>query len=245
MHIKFLCLNIWFGGKLGKPVIDFLKTENADILALQEVRDPKALGLDYPHVHYAPEFLHRMDGEEYVTGNAIFSKYAIVGSDVQFYFEPYGVADESKRETYPFFPRNLQHVVTSVHGTDIDVFNTHGVWGEDGNDTERRLQASDMVIKAIEGKRNVILTGDFNVNEHTQSIDKIGKQLNDIFKNERTTSFNVRRKTSGNYATSVVDFIFISENIKVLSHKSPNIDVSDHLPMIAELEIRRDTIDES
>lgn len=237
MQLKILCLNIWHGGKLREPLLEFLKAEDADILMFQEAYDPKELRLDYPHQRFDPNFLQHINGEKHDIGNAVFSKYPIISFDVQFYFEPYGDGYEDRRETYPFFPRNLQHVVIDAKGIQLNVFNTHGIWGEDGEDNERRLKVSDMIIEAIQDKEHVILGGDFNVNEATRSMQNVEKYLTSIFKGERTTSFNMKRKTLPGYATSVVDFIFVSPGIKLISHASPTVDVSDHLPMVATVEI--------
>ena len=37
VKFKFINLNVWLGGKIWNPMIDFLKKEDPDILALQEV----------------------------------------------------------------------------------------------------------------------------------------------------------------------------------------------------------------
>ena len=123
-----------------------------------------------------------------------------------------------------------------ANGTNLHVFNTHGVWGEDGNDNERRLAMGEMIIKAILGKEHVILGGDFNTDEKSQTIANIEQHLPNIFKGERTTSFNMRRKNPAlNYSTGIVDFIFVSSDFKVISHASPDTDISDHLPLLATL----------
>lgn len=237
VKIKLLCLNIWYGGKMMEKIRDFVEREQPDVMLLQEVWGAENQFPQFPYHNFAPALWHLMNGERYLDGNVIYSKFPIVSSDVIFYDKPFGEGDESKRETFPFFPRNLQHVVIDAGGTKLNIFNTQGIWGEDGDDNERRLRMSDTIVAAVKDKENVILGGDFNVNDYTQSILKIEKYLTNIFKHERTTSFNMRRKTNGGYATSVVDNIFVSPDIKVLSHAIPDVDISDHLPMIAVLDI--------
>lgn len=237
MNLKVLCLNIWHGGKLRDPMLEFIKAQDADILLLQEVFEEVDLGLSYSHRYFAPEFLHIFKDRQYVDGNAIFSKYPITSSSVQFYFEPYGIGDETKRETYPFFPRTLQYAQIDVGGTTLNVYNTHGVWGEDGGDNERRLAVSEKILEAIGDKQNVMLGGDFNVCENTKSMLRLEDRLINVFKNERVTSFNILQKPSGTYDKSVVDFIFVSKDFRVVSHASPNVNISDHLPMVAVLDI--------
>lgn len=47
----------------------------------------------------------------------------------------------------------------------------------------------------------------------------------------------MKRKTNKSFAISVVDMIFVSKNIKVIDKNCPNIDITDHLPLICTLEI--------
>lgn len=47
----------------------------------------------------------------------------------------------------------------------------------------------------------------------------------------------MRRKSNPGYATSVVDMIFTSPDIRVVSKSCPDVDLSDHFPLIATLEI--------
>ena len=238
MTIKVLCLNIWYGGKIRDALCDFVKTQDADILLLQEVYEDENLFPHYPNRHYAGEVLHLMDGRRRVVGNAIYSKYPITASHIEFLFEPFGIGDESKRETFPFWPINLESALVDLGQTQLNVFNIHGVWGEDGNDNERRLKMSEKIIAAVKEKKHVVLAGDFNTDERTKTIGNIEQYLTNIFKGERETSFNMKRKNPpGTYGLAIVDFIFVSPDIKVLSHASPDVDISDHLPLLATLQI--------
>ena len=157
-----------------EPMVEFIKKENPDILALQEVYDSSDLSLEYPYIHHAPEFLHINGTERHVMGNAVFSEFPITASDVVFYDKPFGEAYESKRETYKDFPRNLQHVEIDADGTILNVFNTHGVWGEDGGDNEARLAMSAKIIGAVNSKENVTSSAIWSIfsraNERRASI---------------------------------------------------------------------------
>ena len=54
---------------------------------------------------------------------------------------------------------------------------------------------------------------------------------------KRATSFNLRRKTGGGFKSSVVDFVFTSQDIEVIQKYVPEVDVSDHMPLIAIFEL--------
>ena len=84
--IKVLSWNIWIDGHFNE-ITEFLKKSDADIIGLQEVKDDDPAldvikylnGLGYEHVFAPVE--HVWDGEVYVHGPAIFSKYKIESSE--------------------------------------------------------------------------------------------------------------------------------------------------------------------
>jgi len=253
MKIKFINLNLWGVGGIFDKALDFLVKEKFDIICLQEVFDGQAEKLEPGfralsllkekldlHYHfYSPAFTDNRKEGRIVQGNAIFSKWPIFGSHTAFFDRPYQEDYAEIEENYPFVPRNVQQAVIKKDNVTLNIFNTQGIWGKNGYDNERRIKFSQLVVDLVEDKENVILSGDFNVNEGTKSINILEEHLNNIFKDDkRQSSFNLKRKTNPGYATAVVDFIFASPSIKVVSHKMPSVDVSDHLPLIAELEIR-------
>ncbi len=72
----------------------------------------------------------------------------------------------------------------------------------------------------------------------TQTIRNIEKHLNNVFKDELSTTFNVKHKDLTRfpgYATAVVDMVFVSSDLQVQSKKCPAVDVSDHLPLVCDL----------
>jgi endonuclease/exonuclease/phosphatase family metal-dependent hydrolase len=246
-----MCLNMWQGGNFFDAVIEFIRKENPDIIVLQEVYnghnptwernyrsiDTMKENFDYPYFDFAPAFLDKTDFADIEQGNATFSRFPILDSDITFYDEPYRPRRGDVPEERETTPRNLQRVAVQLPDKVLNVFNTQGIWGEDGNDNPRRLEMGDIIAGKIKDKENVILAGDFNVLEDTQTIAKIEQHLTNIFKNTLTTSFNMRVKTDGGYGTAVVDMIFVSPHLKILRRECPDIDVSDHLPLVVELEV--------
>lgn len=253
MRLKFLCLNVWNGGKLFDALAAFLAAERADVLALQEVRNStdSALPRDrrtaivlqeqlgYPHAHFAPAFLDHRVSPAAVTGNLILSRFPILRSEATFGDIPYGAPFlHGDTGDYRRTPRNLQHCELEANATTVHIFNTQGVWGRDGNDNPRRLAMGEAIAQAVAPHPNVILAGDFNVQDGTQTLARIERHLRNLFTGERTTSFNMRRKTNPGYATAVVDMVFASPTFRVLEHRQPDVDVSDHLPLVCVLETR-------
>jgi endonuclease/exonuclease/phosphatase family metal-dependent hydrolase len=47
----------------------------------------------------------------------------------------------------------------------------------------------------------------------------------------------MKYKDDRGYATAAVDMIFVSSSTKILKKECPDVEVSDHLPLVVELEI--------
>jgi endonuclease/exonuclease/phosphatase family metal-dependent hydrolase len=56
-----------------------------------------------------------------------------------------------------------------------------------------------------------------------------------VFGEELKTTFNMKHKDNPGYATAAVDMMFISPDIKVSEKACPEVDVSDHLPLVVQL----------
>jgi endonuclease/exonuclease/phosphatase family metal-dependent hydrolase len=93
------------------------------------------------------------------------------------------------------------------------------------------------VVKMIKGKKKVVLGGDTNARPTNQAIRDIEQHVVNVFGHELANTFNMRRKDNPGYATSVVDMLFVTPNIRVLSKQRHDVDVSDHVPISAVLEI--------
>lgn len=250
--MKLICLNVWNGGVLWDNMVEFLRQENPDILVLQEVYKAQGVAeglheqtveslqkqIDLPYSVFAPAFLNVHAGKKIQKGNAIMSKFPLEQQETIFFDQPYGEEDDSGEygQDYSRIPRNMQYVMTQVGDAKLNLFNIQGIWGWDGLDNPRRQAMIEKILQAVQGKGHVILAGDFNVNEPSQAIQTLSHQLLNVFAGERKTSFNVPRKTHPGYAIAIVDFIFVTPDITVSSHSSPQVDVSDHLPLILEFE---------
>lgn len=252
MKLKFVCLNLWQGGNLFDGILDFLAKEDADVLALQEVyngTDP-ALAPNYrslevlqdrfhfPALDFAPAFLDNRAEGQIAQGNAILSKFPITAHDAVFFADPYRDDYTEVPANFPTTPRNLEHAVLETPAGPVHIYNLQGVWDLDGGHySDRRRRMGEAMVKAARDKTKVIMAGDTNTTPDNQAIEAVEKELKSVFAGELKTSFNMRQKTNPGYATAVVDMIFVSPDIKVLDHRCPDVDISDHLPLVATLEL--------
>lgn len=251
MKIKFATLNIWSGGRLLDKIISFIKKEAPDVVTMQEVRNGKDLRLEkqcrtmgvfkkelrYPYSVFAPAFLNTLSVGKIDEGNAILSRFPIIYDKVTFFDNEFGEFNSENSKHFELIPCILQHTVIEHQSLKLNIFNAHGIWGLDGKDNEDRLKMSKIIINEIKDKANVILAGDFNVKPNTKTIQNIELYLKNVFRDELITTFNMKQKVGEGYATSVVDMVFVSKNIKVLSHFCPRYDISDHLPLVCTLEL--------
>lgn len=257
MKIKILSLNIWKGGKLWDELIAFLKKENADIVLLQEVHDGHKAHytkqdrclenlraeLGYTFDAFAPQFLEWKHLPDILpVGQAILSRFPIASSRGVFFDTPLNLGgtpiDTAAGSDFSWVPCNLQIAQIQIQeGLVWQVANLHGIWGFDGQDSPRRLEMARTILRELDPAMPTVLAGDSNAHDDTETCRLIGARYKYLFPDERSTSFNMRRKTEPSYAITVVDWMFTSPELNVVGHSCPDVDVSDHLPVIAEIEV--------
>jgi endonuclease/exonuclease/phosphatase family metal-dependent hydrolase len=252
MKVKVISLNLWWGGNLFPAILDFLKAEDADIIMLQEVYNGNAPELEdryrsmevlhdnlaYPYSDYAQAFVHDDPAGMIPQGNAILSKFAITGKAAHFLAEPTQESYKDEPEVWPILPRVLQHVALDTPAGEVNVFNMHGVWDLAGDSySPARQKMGEVIIQATDGKPNAILGGDSNATTGNQLMKELDKHLKNVFETNLKSTFNMRRKKDPGYATAAVDVLYVSPTVEVISAECPDIDISDHLPLISTLRI--------
>lgn len=250
MKIKFVNLNLWEGGILENEISQFLQKAKPDIVTFQEVWqkfETKEIvnikkftnGLNLKHIYFSPMFGTKRFGPKIIFGNAIVSKFPITFKEQTVFDIPYNDEYVAKVDgDWSDTPRVLQHAQMNASGIKLNIYNVQGIWGFNGLDTKRRLAQGKIIADFVKGKKKVILAGDFNIQETSKTIGLIEKHLTNIFKNERKTSFNMKRKPKNSgYKEAIVDLVMISPDIKVTSHIQPDANISDHLPQVCEFEV--------
>lgn len=252
--MKVVSLNLMHGGEPFEGAVAFLREQKADFVLTQEAYScedllvekryrtmqvmPQLLGYEYQHFAPAYRDFDRTAGKAQ-RGVGIFSKYPLTPKDTVFFDGEYTEEYRDVPGQFASCPRNLEHVVAHTPAGDIDLFNIQGVWDMDGgNYSEKRQRMTQAVIDQIKGLERVILAGDTNATPYNQAIIDIEQHLKSVFgKDELATTFNMRRKENPGYATAAVDMILLSPSISVVEKSCPDVDVSDHLPLVATVEI--------
>lgn len=252
MKLKFISLNLWWGGNLFPQIIKFLKEQDADVVVLQEVHDAHDASLmdryrsmdvlkdalSYPYREFALAHMLTLPEGVMPSGNAVLSKFPIKTNGIIRLFDP--IKDEylDVPEDWAVFPRILQHACLGTPAGEVNVFNIHGIWDLAGdNPSPQRETMVSRTLDALRGKPNVLLAGDTNASQGNPLLERFDAELTDVFGRKLKTTFNMRRKDKPGYATAAVDHMWVSPNIKVLSKDCPDVDISDHLPLVASLEL--------
>ncbi len=123
----------------------------------------------------------------------------------------------------------------------LNICNVHGIaWPGDKQDTPARLHQSQLIIDFFQNLNGPkIIGGDFNLDSNIKSVqifeDNGFKNLIKEFKIPTTRNEISWRKYKNKQLFA--DFLFVSSDIKIKKFSVPNIEISDHLPLILEIEI--------
>ena len=232
MTLKILSWNIW-EGKYLTSVIGFLKKSDADIIGLQEVIQEKggkeniaeliASKLNYKFV-YATASQIEKDGKTVDKGEAILSKHKIVGNKTH-------ILSQTER-------RIAIEADIKVKNTILHVFNLHLIHTHQRPSDIQSLQVENLVrILPIEA---TILMGDFNAIPQSAAIKRVSKVLKNT-DNSGIPTWSVYPEgcevCKPHSIEHKLDYIFTSEDIKSKLYKVKRSEGSDHLPVLAVIEV--------
>ena len=255
--MRIISLNIW-GGRAGKEkLLSFFKkyANTTDVFCLQEVWAA-------PYEHFEGKmaggvplinekimvqatsdisaelpnhttFFHPHVGNNYGLFMLVKKEYKIIAEgDIFVYKERGFISDEDIGN----HARNIQYVTFETNNGPITIINFHGLWnGKGKGDSADRLEQSDRILAFTSTLPNpFILCGDFNLLPDTESLKKFEKAgLRNLVREYGITS----TRTSF-YAKEhkFADYMFISEGVHLKDFKILSDEVSDHAPMLIEIE---------
>lgn len=171
-HIRVLTFNLHGEADRLMPILDILRTADADVIAVQELSLEAAgcfealLGSVYPHQSlYGNEIASR--------GQGVLSKHPIVAHE--FWRNP-EIAKHS-----------LGHLRVEIDfaGKPITVYNTHPLhpgMANEGFSTRPRGKEIEIVLaKAAQDTGAVLIMGDFNMTDQNEDYDRITAAFGDAF----------------------------------------------------------------
>jgi len=250
MRIKFFQLNIYMGKWLDN-LIDYLKKEDFDILCFQEVsggrisfhRDntfQKIIDLGYDgeiSVNW------RLKGYEHsFIGNATFFKRSFTLLEkTEVWLREYREIEDPKNRESRNDPKASLSLLLEKGGVKLRVVNAHLAWTPTPHDSKEKIRQATLFYEYLKTiKSPFLITGDFNVEKHTEvvkMINKIGRNLTS--ENNVTNTLNSRLHKAPHLFPPglAVDYIYISKDIKVEKFEVIDQDLSDHLGLYLECTI--------
>lgn len=252
--IKFLQVNIYKGRYLAE-LINFIRREAPDFITMQEVTragfnlwEDKAADtfevirekIKMDGVYNGDLKLTGEEGSDF--GNAVFSKYKIIGKDVVVLksFRPVTLEEldgASAFEIRPQIPRHLLDVQVEYNNVVLHILSWHGAWTAPPVDTSETLRQAKVVadyLESIDGP--FILGGDLNNIPGSKTIGLIDNAANNLMSGSgilETTNPKVHKIAPKGF---LIDYVFTSKEIKLINIKAPQVTISDHLPVVAEMQ---------
>lgn len=256
--MKLISLNVW-GGKLYNPLLNFIKeqSQTTDIFCLQEVFTTpsqtttsstfrtnlyeelqKVLNNHQGYFsstienYLAGSFQNELTSFPLSWGLAIFvnKKIHIESTGDFFVFGSKGSFIPGNLNT---IPRKLQYVRISYNNNPYSICNIHGIWVKGSKkDTKSRINQSNLINQFLAketGKK--ILVGDFNLDIDTQSLKMLEENMLNLIK-----EYNIPTTRNSYFPgkEKFADYAFVSKDVTVKDFAVPNVDASDHLPLILE-----------
>jgi hypothetical protein len=237
--MRIIFLNTW-SGKTGKDLLEFISKESSNVCAfcLSEVTPDLFKKLQGVLNDFQGYFALDKKLKNSKTSQAIFvsNKFPVLDYKKSLLYGPVKSAGGIE------VPGFIQAVVFNG----FMIFNLQGMaYPGDKLDTEERLEQSRKILGFAEKFPDPkIIGGDFNLMPNIQSInlfeDAGYKNLIKDFK-ITTTRNNLADHTKNDKQyfgkQNFADYCFVLPEVKVKSFEVPNIEVSDHLPLILDFEI--------
>jgi endonuclease/exonuclease/phosphatase family metal-dependent hydrolase len=243
--MKVIFLNCQHGS-LEKKLIQFVKSQivSTDIFCLQEVT------LDLQE-----KLISILDGYNFVFKNIkVNNKFTSNYGQTIFYKKNInfikGDTLEVFKNRYPNYGF-LQYIDIQYKSKKVRILNLHGL-SQPGhkNDTKNRIKQSKNILSNLLLKETNILGGDFNLNPNTRSLRIIeNSNLINLIKSfdikttrneyafRNAQEFSKKRDYKFYGKQLYADYCFVSPKIKVKKFEVPDIEISDHLPLILEFDI--------
>lgn len=253
MVIKFLQVNIYKGKYLGS-LVDFILKESPDLISMQEVssgqinnfedRNVNLFALLKDKIKYNGVFFpnqYILGPKDAFIGNALFSKLPILDSKHIYLHKsrPLTLAEFEDTSFFPNMSKSLVQATIQVGKLTILVLSVHGAWTAPPTDNKETLRQAKLIASHLKslGDEPFILGGDLNMPPESKVVGIISESANNLMLDspiKQTTHPQVHKIAPRGY---LIDYIFTSKHFKKISIEAPLVLVSDHLPVIATLEI--------
>lgn len=240
--MKILQINAW-GGRLGPQIAQLFKEQAPDVICLQEaISAPNGTGaLFYTveemkktfgmHLVVAPTMSFGFMHASAEFGNAILSKYPF--ESVTTIFTEGSYIEDFDPTVHDYNIRNMLHVTLQGKERPLHILTHHGYHIPSHKNGDKKTYEQCRIVADYVAKLagDVVLTGDFNLLPHSESLELI----NDVLDNACVINDVSTTRTSLTSKTEVCDYIFTSRNIEVSNFNVLDKMVSDHTALSIEI----------
>jgi endonuclease/exonuclease/phosphatase family metal-dependent hydrolase len=231
--MKILCLNTEDASTNPQKLRDFLvnNTNVIDIFCLQEVFEK----METLSKEILPNYnVYREKKRINENGDLKYSLAIFIRKDIQV------IGSKSFGEDNPKIGAILSTNLI-YNNKPLTIFNVHGVcYPSHKMDCPERLEQSKILIDSLNivGGSQIVV-GDFNLYPNTESIKTFEENgYKDLIKecNIKNTRNNIAWKRYPDNKQFYSDYAFVTPDIKVLNFDVPYNEVSDHLPLILDVD---------
>ena len=225
-------------------IVEFIKEEEPDILCLQEchfaMKKSTSLSKQYPYSFV--DYIYSYEIKQNHVIHAVYSKFPlwnVRSIDFQGSANKAIVMDVVRgMDTLRLFNVHLQSF-SIIPGVDqLQQEKSDRLINRMGQVLVKQQEQAKLLEEEIaKSPYPVMVVGDFNNNQFSYTYRRIKGDLNDSYK-EAGKGFGQTYNLMG--FPMRIDFILTDKRIKTLSHKTYDLELSDHYPIRAELEFKGD-----
>lgn len=249
--LKVIQVNIYKGQYLAN-LIEFLRSENPDLATLQEVtsgevnlyRDKKVniFNLIQKETNLKGAFVsaQKLIGSPLNKfGNAILAKWPINDPKAVFLkeYRPLTVEEFGNDKLWPDVTRILLDGEIEIDDRTIHLMSWHAAWTAPPVDSAETIRQAKIVAGYLKSQKDPFILGcDLNNIPQSKTVGIINKVAKNLMLDSgvlQTTHPKIHKIAPRGY---LIDYIFVSNHFKLLNLKVPEVIVSDHLPIVANLE---------
>lgn len=250
MTITLLQWNVWFKEKPDN-IVDYIKEVNPDIVCLQELTQglPEHNYLNIPRYitekleyyscfHPAHRWINEQKQEETI-GSGIFSRYPITTCKQVVIHQPPPFPTDVYTEQIRVY---IESEIDFGNEKTLEVGTVHLSYTDKFQLMPHQQKETEKVIEIIrEKKEKYILTGDLNAIPPSYVVTEINKYLTHLGPPLEEKTWTTKPIKHPNFQADGLnwrlDYVFGTSDIKVISAKTLETQISDHLPILIEIEV--------
>jgi len=171
--------------------------------------------------------------------NEIISKFPISNASNEFYYWNYDL----KIDWSDFFINDHSRAVLvselNINNKKVQIINVHWTYSKGKTDSKRSIVQCKYILEVAKRKNiPTIIVGDFNLFPNTKSIEMINNKFKNLINEYKIITTRPDFNDGMDTWNNIVDYIFVSDEIIVNNFEVLDTDISDHLPLILDFDIK-------